>query len=68
MRAPAAAEYLSVSESALRGLPIKRRKIGALRAYAYDRLDLDEFADKLPYEGEEQERGNSCDSLFGASG
>lgn len=58
--APAAAHYLGVSESTLRGLPIPRKVLGGKRLY--DQLDLDTFANGLPVEGE---GANSCDEAFG---
>ncbi len=45
-----AARYLGIGTTTLRGLGIKRRKLGGRRLY--DRRDLDAFADALPYEGE----------------
>ncbi len=45
-----AARYLGIGTTTLRGLAIKRRKLGGRRLY--DRRDLDAFADSLPYEGE----------------
>lgn len=59
--APAAAFYLGVSPSTLRGLPIPRKELGGKRLY--DRRDLDAFADDLRYEGDGG--ANSCDGLFG---
>lgn len=61
MKARLAAQYLGVSETTLRGLPIPRRELGALRLY--DRADLDAWADGLPYEAAQE--GNSCDAVFG---
>lgn len=48
MPAPAAAHYLGVSESTLRGLDLPRRQLGGKRIY--DRRDLDAYADSLPYD------------------
>lgn len=61
MQEPAAAFYLGISPSKLRGLPIRRKVDGGNRLY--DRYDLDRYADGLPYEGEGG--GNSCDAAFG---
>lgn len=56
-----AAVYLGISPSKLITLPIPRRMAGKNRLY--DRLDLDEWADNLPYE---QNNGtNTCDEVFG---
>lgn len=68
LRAPSAAAYLGVSESTLRDLGIPRRRIEGKQVFAYDRHDLDRYADSLPYEGEAAKAENTCDSLFGASG
>lgn len=59
--APAAAHYLGVSETTLRGLAIRRKELGGKRLY--ERTDLDDYADRLPYEGEGRE--NSCEGRFG---
>lgn len=64
MPAPVAAHYIGVSESKLRALGLRRRHLGAKRVY--DKADLDAYADRLPYDG--QEETNSCDGLFGANG
>jgi hypothetical protein len=58
--APAAAHYLGVSVSTLRGLPIPRKVLGGKRLY--DERDLSAFVDGLPVEGE---GANSCDEAFG---
>lgn len=50
MPARAAAHYLGVSESTLRGLKIRRKQIGTLRPY--DKADLDAWATGLAYEGD----------------
>lgn len=60
MPAPQAAHYLGVSPSTLRGLGIPRRTLGAKRVY--DRADLDDFADRLPYEAGQED--NTCDAVF----
>lgn len=51
MPAPAAAHYLGLSESTLRNLGLPRKMMGAKRLY--DRRDLDQWADSLPYEPHE---------------
>lgn len=58
MKEPAAAAYLGVSPNTLRKAGLSRRVLGGLRLY--DRLDLDAWADALPYEGRDQE-ANTCD-------
>ena len=64
MKSRLAAQYLGVSESTLRTLPIPRRKHGALRLY--DRSDLDAWADAQPYEGDgTAQENNPCDAIFG---
>lgn len=60
MPAPAAAAYIGVSETRLRELGIPRRVLGARRLY--ERADLDDYIDSLPYEG--QEEVNSCDEAW----
>jgi hypothetical protein len=64
----AAAAYIGVSPSTLRSLPIPRKALGARRLY--ERVDLDSYADSLPYEDEIHERQEraACDSIFGVSG
>ncbi len=52
-----AARYLGVSPTTLRGLGIRRRRLGARRLY--DRTDLDAFAAALPFDGE-----NTADRCF----
>jgi hypothetical protein len=44
-----AAAYIGVSPSTLRKLPIPRKTSGARKLF--DRMDLDAYADSLPYEG-----------------
>ena len=60
-----AAAYLCVSVTKLRELPIPRRALDGRRLY--DRIDLDQYASALPYEGEISEV-SECDSLFGVRG
>lgn len=62
MPAPAAAKYLGVSESMLRTLEIPRRVLRSKRLY--ERADLDDYIDSLPYEGREE--ANTCDRVWGA--
>ena len=57
----AAAEYLGVSPTTLRGLGLPRRVLGARRLH--DVADLEAFADALPYEGEAEK--NTCDEIWG---
>lgn len=59
MKLPMAAHYLGVSATKLRDLPIKRKKDGG--NVLYDVNDLDDYADRLPYE--DREAVNSCDDL-----
>lgn len=46
-----AAAYIGLSPSTLRKLPIPRKTEGGRKLF--DRLDLDAYADSLPYEGEQ---------------
>lgn len=46
-----AAQYLSLSQTTLRTLDIPRKQKGG--RYFYDRMDLDAWANDLPYEGDE---------------
>ena len=62
MKEGAAAFYVGVSVSTLRTLNIPRRVLRKLRLY--DRRDLDDFRDGLPYEGEGNGRANTCDEAF----
>lgn len=62
LTAPAAAHYLGVSVSTLRGLNIPRKELNSKRLYHV--ADLDAYADALPYEGGED---NTCDQIFGES-
>ena len=64
MKAPEAARYLSISESKLQGLDIRRKVDGGNRLY--DIRDLDAYADSLPYEGEQEcKTRNEADAAFG---
>ena len=62
MQARAAAHYLGMSPSKLRTLDLPCKRDGKNKLY--DRNDLDEYADKMPY-GDEVEGENSCDAAFG---
>lgn len=62
MREPSAAAYIGVSPSYLRTLDIPRKQM-ADRMFAYEKADLDAWADALPYEG--QSRGSTCKGAFG---
>lgn len=64
MPAPLAASYLGISETKLRSLAIPRKALDGKRVY--EKADLDDYADRLPYEGETG--GNSCDQFFGGIG
>lgn len=55
-----AAHYLGISPSKLRTLPLPRKLADGKRLY--ERADLDEYADSLPYEGL---GGGECDEIFG---
>lgn len=57
----AAAAYLGLSATTLRGLPIPRRMHNSRRLY--DIRDLDAYADALPYEGDSDEV-TRCDERF----
>lgn len=60
MPAPVAAAYIGVSESKLRTLPIRRKVLDGKRLY--ERADLDDFVDRLDYEGCAE---NVADQAFG---
>jgi len=60
LSAPQAAAYLSISESKLLTLDIPRKELGAKRLY--ERQDLDDYADRLPYTG--KTGGNTCDEAW----
>lgn len=62
--APEAAAYLGVSQTTLRGLGLPRKILGGKRLY--DRLALDEYASRLPDEGEaiNAEDRERCDARF----
>lgn len=60
-----AAAYLGVSATTLRGLPLRPKVIGRRRLW--DRVDLDAFADDLPYDGllTTDHEDKACDRAFG---
>ncbi len=60
MKAPMAALYLGVSVTKLKRLPIIPRRDGG--NILYDVIDLNAYADTLPYEDEQEV--NTCDKLF----
>ena len=58
-----AASYLGVSPSKIRELGLPRRMLGRKRLY--DRRDLENYIDSLPYEGEDREKDEGqCDVAF----
>lgn len=63
-----AAQYLGISASKLRDLPVRRKCIDSRRVY--DRYDLDAWADECPYEGEimKAREDDECDTAFGLKG
>ncbi len=52
LSSPKAAQYLSISETTLRGLGFRRRLLGGKKLH--DRHDLDAYADSLRYEEEKR--------------
>ncbi len=62
MGAEAAARHLGVSKTKFLSLEIPRKRLDG--RVLYDRYDLDQFADDLPYEGGNH-GGNTCDRAFG---
>ncbi len=50
MSSSAAAAYIGMSPSKLAGLPIPKKRDGG--RVLYDRRDLDDYADHLPYDGQ----------------
>ena len=53
MPAPQAAHYLGVSESTLRTIDLPRKTVGTKKMY--DKFDLDQWVDTLPYDNEQPE-------------
>lgn len=66
MRTAVAAEYLGISASQLRKLPIGRRRMSD-GIVGYMREDLDAYLDGLPYEDASGE-GRGCDDIDKAFG
>ncbi|MEL6233313.1 MAG: DNA-binding protein [Pseudomonadota bacterium] len=64
MRAPQAAAYLGIGTTKLRDLDLPRRVMGG--CVVYDRVDLDAFADGLPYEDQDDAAGDAWDAVLGA--
>lgn len=65
MQAKAAAHYLGVSPSKLRSLELPCKRDGG--NVLYDRADLDEWADRLPYDGL-SDGGDECEEADAAFG
>lgn len=58
-----AAAYLGISPSKLRELGLPRRQLGRRRLY--DRRDLENYIDSLPYEAEDEAKDEKqCDAAF----
>jgi hypothetical protein len=57
-----AAAYLGISPSKLRELGLPRRELGRKRLF--DRRDLDNYIDSLPYEGGEPAPRSEADQWF----
>lgn len=57
-----AAAYLGISPSKLRELGLPRRQLGRRRLY--DRRDLENYIDSLPYENEGEAVSNDVDDWF----
>jgi hypothetical protein len=62
-----AAAYLGLSATTLRELPIPRKVLG--RRKLWDRMDLDAYANELPYDGTDasEDEEKACDRAFGLS-
>lgn len=65
MPAPQAAHYIGVSTSKLATLPIPRKVLDGKRLY--DRIDLDAYADSLSPAGDEAQKCDQIDQLFGVA-
>ncbi len=52
-----AAYYLGIGKTNLRSLGLPRKKLGSRRLYHVN--DLDEFANSLPYDGEEMDHAET---------
>lgn len=62
-----AAGYLGISVSKLRMMKLPKRVLGSRKLY--DRQDLDDFINELPYEGSDTSKANSdVDAWFEAHG
>jgi hypothetical protein len=61
LKVKAAAHYLGMSPSKLRGLDLPCKRDGG--NVLYDRDDLDAYADALPYVGGSAGK-NTCDEVF----
>jgi hypothetical protein len=69
MQATAAAQYIGVSHSKFLTLGIPSKIHGGNRLW--DRIDLDAFADGLPYataERKQEREAEECDAAFGMTG
>ncbi|MBB95640.1 MAG: DNA-binding protein [Rhodobacteraceae bacterium] len=64
MQASMAARYLGFSESKFRGLGIPHKRHGG--NVLWDRLDLDAYADALPYDAAQEETTCAADKAFGS--
>lgn len=61
---PDAARYLGMSATTLRALGLPRKEMRSKRLY--DRFDLDDYANTLPYEGQDDaEETKRADKAFG---
>lgn len=66
MRSTEAAAYLGISPSRLATLDIPHKQDGRCRLY--ERADLDDYADGIPYADASKEEADTCDALFGVRG
>lgn len=66
MQAVAAASYLGVSPTKFRTLNITSRRMGG--NVLWDRIDLDQYADNLPYEEINDQGGGECKAADNAWG
>ncbi len=66
MQAVAAAHYLGVSTTKFRTLNITSRRMGG--NVLWDRSDLDQYADNLPYEEINDQGGDECKAADNAWG
>ena len=64
MAEPDAARYLGMSATTLRTLGLPRKELRSKRLY--DRFDLDDYANTLPYEGKDDAAASALtDKAFG---